>query len=370
MNILSSLQPKMRKELKKASFLKTAFCLPLTVKKAFLSLILFFFWSFSTTSQAVTITTSIPPLAGMIAPLLSENDHIQVILKPGASPHGFQLKPSNLEDLAKSDLILWVGTPVDNWMKKPIENLDVTAISMLEVPGLEQLPIRQGGLWDKKRHQHDVSNEEHSEEHHTQEVNDNHEHEHLHDEHKQGLPRMDGHLWMSLQNAKALIGQVSKELQKLEPQKADVIQQRTQAWLKKLTQTDLQIRIQLHDYKEQPYMVLHDAFQYFEHRYELNGIGSIQLNPSVSPSLKRVSEIREKIKQGGISCVFKEPQFPAKRVLAVTKGIDVRVGSLDPIGLVSKQKHQQYGTDYLPYDVFMSQLASQFHQCLAVGKPQ
>ncbi|MDX1352196.1 MAG: zinc ABC transporter substrate-binding protein [Thiomicrorhabdus sp.] len=298
---------------------------------------------------AVTVTTSIPPLAGMIAPLLAEDDQLEVILKPGASPHGFQLKPSDLTTLQKSDLVLWVGTPVDNWLQKPIDNFKVKALSMQALADVEQLPIRQGGLWERKSHKH---------------LHTDHEEAHNH-EHSTVMPKMDGHLWMSLPNAQSLIKAASKQLQQLKPEQAALIEQKTQAWLLKIAQTDLQIQQQLQPVKQVPYMVLHDAFQYFEHRYDLNGVGSIQLNPAVSPSLKRVAELRQKIKHGEVRCVFKEPQFPAKRVSVVTNGLDVQVGSLDPIGLVSKADQQDGAADYLLYDVFFKRLASQFYDCLA-----
>lgn len=351
MNILSSLNHKVlkevRKELKRLLFGEKR---RLGLFKSYSSLMAFCvlpLLGFSHSSYAINISTSIPPLAGMIAPLLSEEDHLEVILKPGASPHGFQLKPSDLKTLQQSDLVLWVGSPVDSWMQKPLSNLKGNELSIQALVDIEELAIRQGGLWEKKGHQHKHS--EHADEH------EGLEHE----------IRMDGHLWVSVHNAQRLVLAVSKQLQLLKPEQAGAIEQRTQAWLLQLADTDRQIVNQLQPVKEVPFMVLHDAFQYFEHRYDLNGIGSIQLNPSVSPSLKRVAELREKIKQGDVRCVFKEPQFPAKRVLAVTKGLDVQVGSLDPIGLVSKDYQQKNDADYLPYDVFLKQLANQFYDCLA-----
>ncbi|WP_321326652.1 zinc ABC transporter substrate-binding protein [Thiomicrorhabdus sp.] len=344
MNILSSLQHKVRKEL--------------TLHKSIVLGGLLFAMVFSSAANALNITVSIPPLAGMIKPLLSDDDHIEVLLKPGASPHGFQLKPSNIKTLKESDLVLWVGTPVDHWMKKPLQNITVPKQSLLSVPDVEQLAIRQGGLWERKKHHHDEDEDEHE-----------HEHEHEHESsHNSEMSQMDGHIWMSFNNAQSFIKVVSDQLQLLKPQQAKIIQQKTQDWLLQLAMVDLKIQSQLTPVKDVPYMVLHDAFHYFSNRYNLNGIGSIQLNPTISPSLKRVAELREKIKQGDVRCVFKEPQFPAKRVYAVTKNLKVKVGSLDPIGLVSKEYQQKNSADYLPYDVFLEQLSNQFYDCLSQTK--
>lgn len=344
MNILSSLKHKVRKEFKSSTNRMAFYYRGCSVSMVIKSIFTLFALLISQHSYALKITVSIPPLAGMVAPLLSEEDQLEVLLKPGASPHGFQLKPSDLRALTDSDLVLWVASPVDSWMQKPLANLGVTELNLKGLSGIKVLPIRQGGLWEKKSH--------------------NHEHEHPHSAVSE-LKRMDGHLWLSFKNSRLLIEAVSKKLQILKPNEAGDIRQRTLVWLNKLDNANQKIIQELQPVRTVPFMVLHDAFQYFEYEYSLNGIGSIQLNPSVSPSLKRVAGLRAKVQSGKVSCVFKEPQFPEKRVLAVTKGLDVRVGSLDPIGIVSKKFQQDTGRDFLNYDVFLLQLSHQFIDCLS-----
>ena len=371
MNILSSLKHKVRKEFKPSLNGMSYLYKGLSISTAIKTFFTLFALLISQQSYALKITVSIPPLAGMIAPLLSDDDQLEVVLKPGASPHGFQLKPSHLRGLNESDLVLWVASPVDSWMQKPLSNLEVKELSLKGLANIEELPVRQGGLWERKS-QHAAM---HSEAEH-KDVSDGSEQKDHHNEHEHEVStssqsqRMDGHLWMSFKNSRLLIETVSKQLQMLNPNEAENIRQKTQAWLNKLDNTNQQIKQQLQQVQTVPYMVLHDAFQYFEHQYSLNGIGSIQLNPSVSPSLKRVAELRSKVKSGKVSCVFKEPQFPEKRVLAVIKGLDVRVGSLDPMGVVSKKFQKETGRDFLNYDVFILQLSNQFNDCLSKANNQ
>lgn len=369
MNILSSLKHKVRKEFKPSlngiGYMFNNLSISTTLKAIFTLLVLLM----SQQSYALKVTVSIPPLAGIIAPLLSDDDQLEVVLKPGASPHGFQLKPSHLRGLNESDLVLWVASPVDSWMQKPLKNLGVKELNLKGLVGIEELPVRQGGLWEKKsQHVAMPSKTAHKD---TSDDSEEHSHEHEHEvsTHPQSQ-RMDGHLWMSFKNSRLLIEAVSEQLQTLKPNDAENIRQRTKVWLNKLDKVNKKVKQQLQAVKKVPYMVLHDAFQYFEYQYSLNGMGSIQLNPSVSPSLKRVAELRSKVKSGKVSCVFKEPQFPEKRILAVTKGLDVRVGSLDPMGIVSKKFQKETGRDFLNYDVFILQLSNQFIDCLSKAKNQ
>ena len=335
MNIVSSLLNKTRKDLIGMS-------------------VLVFGVFYSLSAQAVSVSVSITPLAGIVAPLLGEGDELHVILKPGQSPHGFQMTPADMKTLSRSDLLITVGTPVDVWIEKAQKRLAVNTLSMRELNDLVLHPIRKGGLWEEDDHGH------HS----------HHHHEHHHDKHhnnkaKKRLQGVDGHLWLSVDNAKILIKATSKQLQSLNPNRANVYKQREADWLAQIDQTDHLINEALKPVQKEPFLVLHDAFQYFEKRYHLNGVGSIQLNPLISPSLKRVHELRNRIQMRSVNCVFKEPQFPTKRVEMVARGLAVKTGILDPMGFNFGQSESKKVPQYLLYDDFLMQLSKQFQQCLS-----
>ncbi|WP_029408009.1 zinc ABC transporter substrate-binding protein [Thiomicrorhabdus sp. Milos-T2] len=371
LNILSSLIYKVRKEFTEmildvfTGLKKLSQAMKKQTAKQAASLLLLLTLPFVSVSvYAINITVSIPPLAGIIAPLLDENDHLSVILKPGASPHGYQLKPSDLRRLQTSDLIVWVGSPVDSWMQKTVTNLEKTNVDLAKIAGIETYPVRSGGLWEVHHHHHEASEEAEHDQHEHEEHEQEHAQQHNHHAIEENATSMDGHLWMSYKNSLLLVKAVSQQLQQLKPNQTEQIKHASQAWLNKLQQTHNTIKQQLKLVKNEPYLVLHDAYQYFEKEYGLKGVGSIQLNPSIFPSLKRVADIRARIKKGAVKCVFKEPQFPEKRVLAVTRGLTINVGSLDPMGIVSTEFQQKNHQNFMNYDQFMIQLSREFSDCL------
>jgi len=305
---------------------------------------------FSTSSKAIVVTVSVPPLAGMIAPLLDQDDVLQIILKQGQSPHEFQMTPGDMKKLSASDLVLWVGTPVDQWLNKAILSTQAPAYSMIELNDLKRLSVRGGGLWDEHNHV-EVDHEHH---HHS-----GHDQDHDQSRKRHHDESLDGHLWMSVDNTIIYIKALSKQLQSLKPSRAKQIQAREVQWLRKIEYADQLNAKELKALQNVPYMLLHDAFQYFESRYQLEGVGSIRLNPMISPSLKRVHALRQKIQSGHVRCVFKEPQFPARNVKMVTQGLSVSIGTLDPMGFASGG-----AKEYLNYDQFIRQLATQYRDCL------
>lgn len=299
----------------------------------------------NTMAQApLSVVVTIPPLAGMVAPLLNEEDKVEVLLQEGASPHGFALKPSHLRLMKHADVNLMVGSPVDAWAQKNLAKYPNKTLVLNQLEGIERLDFRKGGLWEKNM-PNKPAGESHS----------FHGHAHA----SEGL-HYDGHLWMSIQNAKVFVKAFASQLQHLRPKQASLIEQRTQRWLAKIEQTETRLAEQFTTFQNQPFMVLHDAFQYFENHFQLNGIGSIRLNPEVQPSIKRLLALRKTLKTKKVRCIFKEPQFPSSQIEKLAEGTRVNIGELDPMGYRYAQAENQ---PFVTYDVFIHQLGTAFLQC-------
>ena len=121
---------------------------------------------------------------------------------------------------------------------------------------------------------------------------------------------------------------------------------------------DTEIETRLKDIKTKPYIYFHDAFQYFEKTYGLNGVGTISVEPDESPSPKRLSEIRKKIRETNTSCVFKEPQFSDRVINAVVDQTAARIGTLDPLGAEIDSGPEMYFT-------LLRNVANNLHSCLS-----
>ena len=81
-----------------------------------------------------------------------------------------------------------------------------------------------------------------------------------------------------------------------------------------------------------PYLVYHDAYRYFEKRFDLAAHGAVAVNADRPPGAKRVSALRRLIIASQIVCVFTEPQFTPALAKTLTQGTNARLGSLDPLG--------------------------------------
>ena len=67
-----------------------------------------------------------------------------------ASPHGYQLRPSEAAAIQDADVVVWVGPDLETFMERPLGNLGTgtRVVTLLEAPGVERLPAREGGTWE------------------------------------------------------------------------------------------------------------------------------------------------------------------------------------------------------------------------------
>ena len=87
--------------------------------------------------------------------------------------------------------------------------------------------------------------------------------------------------------------------------------------------------------RDLPYIVFHDAYQYFEKTFRLNAKGALAVDPSRPPGARRLRELKQRIAAEQIGCVFREPDFKPATLAAVIEGTGAQIAELDPMGQVS-----------------------------------
>jgi zinc transport system substrate-binding protein len=158
-----------------------------------------------------------------------------------------------------------------------------------------------------------------------------------------------------------LVSAIATALGNADPQHASTYQANAARLHEQLDELDRSMEDRLASVADRPYVVFHDAYQYFERRYGVNAVGAITINPTVRPSAQRLSEIHGRLEHLEAACVFAEPQFEPALVDTVIEGTSANKGVLDPLGA---------GLDAGPdqYFLLMSNLAGALADCLGAAK--
>jgi zinc transport system substrate-binding protein len=95
-----------------------------------------------------------------------------------------------------------------------------------------------------------------------------------------------------------------------------------------------EVRERLEAAGEPRFIVFHDAYQYFERRFDVPAAGAISLGNASDPSPSRIRGIQREVAELGIDCVFSEPQFNPDLVRSVFGGMAVDTSTvIDPLGV-------------------------------------
>ncbi|MCW1753140.1 zinc ABC transporter substrate-binding protein [Rhizobium sp. 1AS12] len=272
-------------------------------------------------ADAPVVVTSIKPIHSLVSAIMQGVGEPELIVDGAASPHTYNLKPSNARALQDAKVIFWVGPGLEAFLEKPLQALgrDASIAALDDAPGLVKLPFREGGAFEP----HDDGDE-----HDSASAAPEHEHDHAEADHDHGA--FDTHLWLDPMNAKAMAAMITTTLVAADPANALTYQGNAKALDDKLDALDTEIKGMVAPVKDKPFIVFHDAYQYFEHRYGIRVAGSITVSPETIPGAERVSEIHRKVGELGATCVFAEPQFEPRLVNVVIEGTRAKSGVLDP----------------------------------------
>ena len=265
-------------------------------------------------AETPRVVASVKPIHALVAQVMGNLGSPDLIVDGAASPHSYSLKPSNAQALQRADLVFWTGHGLELFLEDSIATLapNATLVELSDAPGIELLPPRESGTFEP----HD------DDEHAPEEAGDDHAHE----------AERDMHFFLDPQNAKTMVAVIEQSLATADPEHAATYAANAAAATADLDALIAETEAKLAPVKDRPFVVFHDAYQYFEQRFGLNVVGSITISPELAPGADRINAIRDKLRTLDAACVFAEPNFDPRVVSVLIEGTGAKAAVLDPEG--------------------------------------
>jgi zinc transport system substrate-binding protein len=302
------------------------------------ALLMFSLWTGAGVAADVPrVVVSIKPVHSLVAAVMEGVADPALLLAGAGSPHTYALRPSDAQALQEADVVFWIGENLEGFLARPLQALarDARLVALHEAEGVRLLGARESGEWQAYAH----NQPDHA---------DAHEHAH------EGA---DMHIWLDPGNVQAMVRTIARTLSEIDPRNKERYAANASLLHERLTQLDMALQERLTPVKDGPYIVFHDAYQYFENRYNLNAVGALTIMPESWPGARRLYEMRAKVIDAGAQCVFSEPQFEPALVETLVAGTGARTGVLDPLGATLTAGPEAY------FDL-MNQLAEALRGCL------
>ncbi|MHA1597571.1 MAG: zinc ABC transporter substrate-binding protein [Alphaproteobacteria bacterium] len=256
--------------------------------------ITFLLYVYSPPEQEITngpvVAVSIKPLHSLISGVMNGVVKPNLILSGSASPHDYALKPSDARVIADADVVFWIGPNMEESLSKPLSTVD-----------------------EKTRVVQMVRNE------------------------------VDPHTWLDPARAAQMVEYAAEQLSQADPYNADRYRQNAIYMTERLEALHIELRQRLAPVRHKPFIVYHDAYEHFARAFFLNVAGAFTPTTDRQPGAKRIVAIRQLMRDTGVRCLFKEPQFDAALLSTAIEGIDgARIATMDPIGAAFAAGKEQY----------------------------
>ncbi len=257
-------------------------------------------------AEAPQVATDIAPVQSLVARVMEGVGAPRALVRPGASPHGYAMRPSEAGTLQEAEAIFWIGPELTPWLEGAIANLaaGASATRLLDAPDTHVLNLRSGTRF--AAHDHEGEGHDHSD--------------------------RDPHAWLDPQNAQLWLGVIAEHLAQIDPDNGETYRANAAAGQAEIADLTTELDAALAPVRGKPFVVFHDSLHYFEDRFGLTVAGAIALGDASDPGPARIAQVRGLVQDLGATCVLTEPAYNPALAATVTDGTDARLGEVDPMG--------------------------------------
>lgn len=250
---------------------------------------------------SVNIVTSIKPLELLVRAITDDDAEVTTLVPAGASPHTYNMRPSQRQALENADVIFWVGPKMENFLTRLLSGADFHQRTVQLMAGEDQ------------------------EHHHESSAHQDTTHPHSHDEGE------DPHIWTDPAIAMSMAQEIYDTLVHLEGSDTKQLTHNLELFEQNLKNTETQIRAQLKPANGISLFAYHSAFTRFAEHYDLKLEGVLTLNPELSPGARHIADIQERLSKAHHACLLTEPQFNRQWWHSITRDLDVTFSTWDPL---------------------------------------
>jgi zinc transport system substrate-binding protein len=260
---------------------------------------LFIFFLISQKLYAFKVIVTIEPQRYFFSKIAEDIAEPVVLVPAGANLHTFELKPSQIKEIAGANIYFTIGDPVEISLKNKIKALNKD-IKIIETDAnIPKIPMED--------HDH------------------GHEHHHSHE-----LNNLDPHIWLSPALAKIIARNMLDGLISVYPDHSDIYRKNFDRFMKEIDGLNSELTEILKNISQpRIFLVFHPSWGYFARDYNL-----IQLSVEYKgrePSPKKLAEIMNTAKHKGIKTIFIQPQISSRTAQIIAKEIGAQVVTADPL---------------------------------------
>ncbi|GIG26946.1 metal ABC transporter substrate-binding protein [Cellulomonas denverensis] len=246
--------------------------------------------------DGVAVLASFYPLQYIAEQVGGEHVTVSSLTPPGAEPHDLELSPSQVDQLGRADLVVYLSD--------------------------FQASVDEAVAANPPSHVIDAADDVtlHAAEHTEDEDEDGHDH-----------GSEDPHFWLNPTLLPQVADDVAAALGEIDPDHADDFTANAAAFAESMADLDQRYTEGLATCAERTIVTTHEAFGYLAEQYDLEQVGISGVDPEAEPSPARLREISQLVQDQGVSTIFFETLASPKVAETLADELGVTTAVLDPL---------------------------------------
>lgn len=229
------------------------------------------------------VSLTLPAFYQITKEIVKDKFDVVLILPAGADIHNFEISPTELEKIKKSEIIFVVGLGLDDWLVNSLKGLP---LKIVDITSNIKFIYTDKGL--------------------------------------------DPHFWLSIENMKIIAKEIEKQIESLDVVNKNFYQENLNNVLLRLDNLQQESRRRLEKISQRNIIVQHDAFNYFAKENNLRIIGYLE-DSNGEISFHQIRTLIKEIKDLKIKQIFKVPGEESNLLNNLADELNLKVYELDPI---------------------------------------
>jgi ABC-type Zn uptake system ZnuABC Zn-binding protein ZnuA len=258
------------------------------------------------------VVATIEPIAMLVREVAGPRASVAVLVPPGASPHTFEPKPSDVARLVDAALVVEAGAGLDGWLRALLAAAShaPARLTLVEASGVDPLPAAA-----------------HADAHAATRAPDG---------------RLDPHVWLDpLRVRDALVPALVARLAALDPAQRAAYEAAGRDFAARLGALDADVRAALAG-RGRRFVAFHAAWRYFAQRYGLEEIGVVEEAPGEEPTPRELADLVARARAAGVPPILVEPQLSPRVARALAAEFGATTVLVDPNGDPSDPARDSY----------------------------
>ncbi len=257
----------------------------------------------------LTVVASLRPLHGIIAAVMAGAGRPKLLLTHRMDPHHASLRPSQARLLEKADVIFIVSRDLERFLKRPLAVLanDRDVVELAHVSGIHLLTRRRLDPPDVKKMAGTAQ------------------------------ATTDWHVWTDPLAAAAMAKAAAEIMARKDTMHAALYRKNAELLRQRLQILAMSLKKRLKPFASRPFIVTHDAFQYFDARFGLTPLAAIQPDDETLPGPQRMTAIIRLAQRHPGLCVLHGPGHDKRWAQLLEQEAHVRSVMVDVLGYDIRQ---------------------------------